>query len=36
MQRRGGQLILVAPQPEVMKVLEVTGVLGSAAGGVQP
>ena len=27
MQRRGGSLVLVAPQPEVMKVLEVTGVL---------
>jgi len=27
MQRRGGKLVLVAPQPEVAKVLEVTGVL---------
>jgi anti-anti-sigma factor len=26
-QRRGGKLVLVAPQPEVVKVLEVTGVL---------
>ena len=26
-QRRGGTLVLVAPQPEVVKVLEVTGVL---------
>jgi|ERR1700728_3727644 anti-sigma B factor antagonist len=27
MQRRGGTLVLVAPQPDVVKVLEVTGVL---------
>jgi anti-anti-sigma factor len=27
MQRRGGRLVLVAPQPEVMKVLEVMGML---------
>ena len=27
MQRRGGTLILVAPRPEIVTVLEVTGVL---------
>lgn len=27
MQRRGGHLVLVAPQPEVMRVLEISGVL---------
>jgi anti-sigma B factor antagonist len=27
MHRRGGKLVLLAPQPEVMKVLEVVGIL---------
>ena len=27
MQRRGGTLVLLSPQPEVVKVLEITGVL---------
>ncbi len=27
MQRRGGQLILLSPQPDVIQVLEITGIL---------